>query len=221
MRHTSFLAQSIYEIAAELGISPDKMVTLQADARELAYEAASADGILADTKSQSFQERVGNGQGGWHQGGKGLRNGNGGGKNGGGQFGTDCTMAPASATTYGCTNLPPRFITFSKPAELPSPPVFFDPVLGYNRTMSKILIIEDEAELVKVLRSYLEKAGFEVISAYQGDTGLETWRSAKPDLVILDLNLPGMDGLDVARSIRRELIPRSSWSPPGWKRLTN
>jgi DNA-binding response OmpR family regulator len=70
--------------------------------------------------------------------------------------------------------------------------------------MRKILIIEDETELVKVLRSYLEKAGFEVISAYQGNTGLETWRSAKPDLVILDLNLPGMDGLDVARSIRRE-----------------
>ena len=76
--------------------------------------------------------------------------------------------------------------------------------MGYNKTMNKILIIEDEAELVKVLRSYLEKAGFEVTSAYRGDTGLETWRSAKPDLVILDLNLPGMDGLDVARSIRRE-----------------
>ena len=70
--------------------------------------------------------------------------------------------------------------------------------------MTKILIIEDEAELVKVLRSYLEQAGFEVLSAYRGDSGLETWKSTQPDLVILDLNLPGMDGLDVARTIRRQ-----------------
>jgi DNA-binding response OmpR family regulator len=70
--------------------------------------------------------------------------------------------------------------------------------------MSKILIIEDEAELAKVLRSYLENAGFDVLTSYQGDTGLETWRSSHPDLVILDLNLPGMDGLDVARTIRQE-----------------
>ncbi len=69
--------------------------------------------------------------------------------------------------------------------------------------MVKILVIEDEAELVKVLRSYLEKAGFEVFTAYRGDSGLETWRSIQPDLVILDLNLPGMDGLDVARAIRK------------------
>ena len=70
--------------------------------------------------------------------------------------------------------------------------------------MKKILIIEDEAELVKVLRSYLEQAGFEVITSFRGDTGLETWMSIHPDLVILDLNLPGMDGLDVARTIRRQ-----------------
>jgi DNA-binding response OmpR family regulator len=78
------------------------------------------------------------------------------------------------------------------------------PNLRYNFDMSKILIIEDEAELVKVLRSYLEQAGFEVHSSYRGDTGLETWKSTHPDLVILDLNLPGMDGLDVARTIRRQ-----------------
>ena len=70
--------------------------------------------------------------------------------------------------------------------------------------MPKILIIEDEPELVKVLRSYLQKSGYEVISSFRGDTGLETWHSTQPDLVLLDLNLPGMDGLDVARSIRRK-----------------
>jgi two-component system alkaline phosphatase synthesis response regulator PhoP len=70
--------------------------------------------------------------------------------------------------------------------------------------MQTILIIEDETELVKVLRSYLEKAGFYVLSAYRGDTGLSTFEHKHPDLVILDLNLPGMDGLDVAREIRRK-----------------
>lgn len=70
--------------------------------------------------------------------------------------------------------------------------------------MATILIIEDEPELVKVLRSYLEQAGFKVLTAYRGDSGLSTWENKQPDLVILDLNLPGMDGLDVAREIRRK-----------------
>jgi two-component system alkaline phosphatase synthesis response regulator PhoP len=70
--------------------------------------------------------------------------------------------------------------------------------------MATILIIEDEPELVKVLRSYLEQAGFNVLAAYRGDSGLSTWEHKRPDLVILDLNLPGMDGLDVAREIRRK-----------------
>lgn len=70
--------------------------------------------------------------------------------------------------------------------------------------MTSVLIIEDEVELVKVLRSYIEKAGFTVISAYRGDTGLSIWEKRQPDLVILDLNLPGMDGIDIAREIRRK-----------------
>ena len=68
--------------------------------------------------------------------------------------------------------------------------------------MATVLIIEDEPELVKVLRSYLEQAGFSVLSAQRGDNGLSLWEQKKPDLVLLDLNLPGMDGLDVARAIR-------------------
>lgn len=70
--------------------------------------------------------------------------------------------------------------------------------------MPTVLIIEDEPELVKVLRSYLEQAGFQVLTAYRGDSGLSTWEHKRPDLVLLDLNLPGMDGLDVAREIRRK-----------------
>ena len=72
-----------------------------------------------------------------------------------------------------------------------------------------LLIIEDEPELVRVLRSYLEQAGFIVLSAVRGDTGLSTWEQKYPDLVILDLNLPGMDGLEVARQIRRNETRRT------------
>jgi DNA-binding response OmpR family regulator len=67
-----------------------------------------------------------------------------------------------------------------------------------------ILIVEDEIDLSRVLRSYLEQAGFNVLTAARGDSGLSTWEQKRPDLVILDLNLPGMDGLDVAREIRRK-----------------
>lgn len=74
----------------------------------------------------------------------------------------------------------------------------------YNSIMATVLIIEDEPELVSVLRTYLEKAGFSVLTAYRGDTGLAAWENRRPDLVLLDLNLPGMDGLDVAREIRRK-----------------
>jgi two-component system alkaline phosphatase synthesis response regulator PhoP len=70
--------------------------------------------------------------------------------------------------------------------------------------MPKILIIEDEVELVRVLRSYLEGANFTVLSSGKGDLGLALWAHEHPDLVILDLNLPGMDGLDIAREIRRK-----------------
>ncbi len=70
--------------------------------------------------------------------------------------------------------------------------------------MALILIIEDEVELAKVLQSYLEKAGYQVLHAARGDAGLALWRQQHPDLVLLDLNLPGMDGLDVATAIRRQ-----------------
>jgi two-component system alkaline phosphatase synthesis response regulator PhoP len=75
--------------------------------------------------------------------------------------------------------------------------------------MPTLLIIEDEPELVRVLRSYLEQAGFSVLTALRGDTGLTTWENKHPDLVILDLNLPAMDGLDVARRIRQEETRRT------------
>jgi len=76
--------------------------------------------------------------------------------------------------------------------------------LLYNANMITILVIEDEKELIKVLQAYLEQAGFTVLTADRGDTGLSSWQHNRPDMVLLDLNLPGMDGLDVAREIRRQ-----------------
>ncbi len=67
---------------------------------------------------------------------------------------------------------------------------------------STILIVEDEFELAQVLRDYLERAGFRVQLASNGSTALSTFRHSPADLVVLDLNLPGLDGLDVARELR-------------------
>src|SRR5512136_2583427 len=68
----------------------------------------------------------------------------------------------------------------------------------------KILVIDDEREIVKLVKAYLEPAGFRVVTASDGQEGLTVFRHEKPDLVVLDLNLPRIDGLDVCRTIRRE-----------------
>ena len=70
--------------------------------------------------------------------------------------------------------------------------------------MKKILVVEDEATLVATLRFNLEREGYDVLTAADGDTGLALARSAKPDLLLLDLMLPGLSGLEVARVLRRE-----------------
>jgi DNA-binding response OmpR family regulator len=69
--------------------------------------------------------------------------------------------------------------------------------------MKTILVVEDEMAIARVARDYLEHAGYDVIVAADGDAGLSSARSAKPDLIVLDLGLPGRDGLDVTREIRR------------------
>jgi len=68
----------------------------------------------------------------------------------------------------------------------------------------KILVVDDEPQIVKVVKAYLEKSGYQVITAADGQTALTAFRQEKPDFMILDLNLPGMDGLDVCRAVRRE-----------------
>ncbi len=66
----------------------------------------------------------------------------------------------------------------------------------------KILVIEDEANIVQVMRLYLEQAGYTVLSASDGVAGLELHAREHPDLVILDLMLPALDGMEVCRRIR-------------------
>lgn len=67
----------------------------------------------------------------------------------------------------------------------------------------RILLVDDEQHIVDVVLYVLEENGFEVVSALDGDTGLKRFKECNPDLVVLDLNLPGMSGLDLFREMRR------------------
>ncbi|HEX5901684.1 MAG TPA: response regulator transcription factor [Actinomycetota bacterium] len=69
--------------------------------------------------------------------------------------------------------------------------------------MTTVLVVEDELEIARVVRDYLQHAGFEVIVVGDGGSAVASVRSARPDLLVLDLGLPGTDGLDVAREVRR------------------
>ena len=68
----------------------------------------------------------------------------------------------------------------------------------------KILVIEDETQITRTLRLYLEQAGYQVVIIADGALAMPAFRHEKPDLVILDLHLPHVDGWEVCRQIRRE-----------------
>ncbi len=70
--------------------------------------------------------------------------------------------------------------------------------------MKVVLVVDDEPKIIQVTRDYLENAGFGVLAASDGRTALAVARAEKPDLVVLDLALPKMDGLDVCRALRRD-----------------
>jgi two-component system alkaline phosphatase synthesis response regulator PhoP len=70
--------------------------------------------------------------------------------------------------------------------------------------MKTILVVDDEPKIVQLARDYLEHAGFTVLAASDGPAALHAARSSKPDLIVLDLGLPQIDGLDVTRSIRKD-----------------
>ena len=71
--------------------------------------------------------------------------------------------------------------------------------------MKRILVVDDEPTLVATLRYNLEREGYQVVTASDGDSGLSLARSDRPDLVILDLMLPVIDGFEVCRLLRREM----------------
>ena len=70
--------------------------------------------------------------------------------------------------------------------------------------MKTVMVVDDEPKIVQLARDYLEHAGFAVVVAHDGRAALATARAQKPDLVVLDLGLPVLDGLDVARTLRGE-----------------
>jgi two-component system alkaline phosphatase synthesis response regulator PhoP len=70
--------------------------------------------------------------------------------------------------------------------------------------MKTILVVDDEPAIVRLARDYLEHAGFAVIVAGDGQAALREARTRRPDLIVLDIGLPGLDGLDVTRELRRD-----------------
>jgi two-component system alkaline phosphatase synthesis response regulator PhoP len=70
--------------------------------------------------------------------------------------------------------------------------------------MPRILIVDDDHEIARLLKAYLEKAGYSVLTAFDGETALHTLRREHPDLLVLDLMLPDRDGWDLTRLIRAD-----------------
>ncbi len=75
----------------------------------------------------------------------------------------------------------------------------------------KILVVDDEKDIVKMLDYNLKKDGYKAVSAYEGEKALDLARREMPDLIILDLMLPGMDGLEVCKMLKKE--PKTAHIP--------
>ncbi|MBC6162942.1 response regulator transcription factor [Listeria booriae] len=72
--------------------------------------------------------------------------------------------------------------------------------------MTKILVVDDESSIVTLLQFNIEKAGFDVVTAEDGRTGYELALAEKPDLIVLDLMLPEMDGIEVCKQLRQDKV---------------
>jgi DNA-binding response OmpR family regulator len=74
---------------------------------------------------------------------------------------------------------------------------------GVSLQSKKILIVDDEKKIVDIVKAYLEKEGFQVLAAYDGNSVATILRTKSPDLIVLDLMLPGISGWDVCREVRK------------------
>src|SRR5688572_33381856 len=86
-----------------------------------------------------------------------------------------------------------------------------------RRPLARILIVDDHEDNVEVIRARLEASGYQIESAADGEEALERVRSSPPDLILLDVMMPRIDGMEVARQIKAdEALPssRSSCKPP-------
>ncbi len=72
-----------------------------------------------------------------------------------------------------------------------------------SETQKKILVIDDEESIHLLYKEELEEEGYKVISAMTGEEGLKLFQEERPDLVILDINMPGMDGIEVLRQMKQ------------------
>jgi two-component system response regulator VicR len=78
---------------------------------------------------------------------------------------------------------------------------------GYRRNnMSKILVVDDERPIAEIIKYNLQKEGFEVQTAYDGDAAIKSVHSMNPDLLILDIMLPGKNGFEILKEIRMEYV---------------
>src|SRR5688572_25427193 len=74
-----------------------------------------------------------------------------------------------------------------------------------DRFMASVLIIEDDADLAKLLRETLAASGHDVLHAGDGRKGLDLFRTQRPDIVVTDLFMPGIEGIETIRAIKREM----------------
>lgn len=77
---------------------------------------------------------------------------------------------------------------------------------GEEKALTKILVVDDESSIVTLLQFNIEKAGFDVVTAEDGKTGYELALAEKPDLIVLDLMLPEMDGIEVCKQLRQDKV---------------
>jgi two-component system, OmpR family, phosphate regulon response regulator PhoB len=101
-------------------------------------------------------------------------------------------------------NRPPTLVRGLFSTGFSALPVEDSMVAFLHMAQERILLIEDEPDIAEVLQYNLEKEGFEVEVARRGDSGLDAIRRQPPDLVLLDLMLPGLDGLELTRMVKRD-----------------